>query len=607
MERDQNPGAPAARSPWAYLRRYRVRIAIGIVALLATNVLALTVPYLLGRTVDALRQPDPASKVARMALLMVGFAVAQAVTRIVSRTSLFNVARMAEADLRSQLFDHLLTLEPAYYRDHPTGDVMSRLTSDVQTVRALWGPAVLNVVNTTFMFCMALGLMIHIDPVLTLWALLPYPTIFFLGRLAGRHIHRASRSVQEQLGRLSNSVQEDLTGIGVIKSYTLEERRRGNFAGLSETLLARNMSLTMIRGLLMPLMTGLASLGVVMVIYVGGRAVVHGRIGLGQLVQFNAYLVLLLWPTMAMGWMIALFQRGLASWKRLSEILDREPSIVSGGAHLPEKAGRGGLEISGLSLALGGEPVLEGIDIHVPPGTITAIVGRTGAGKSVLVETLPRLIDTPPNSVFLDGIDITTLELGELRRAIGYAPQEAFLFSTTIARNIAFGYESSDDLDDAAELADDPPIDRDRVIAAATAAGLARDLTALPDGIDTVVGERGITLSGGQRQRVALARALATTPRVLVLDDSLSAVNAETEAEILGHLGEVLGNRTAIIISHRVAAVRRANQIVVLDRGKVAEVGSHAQLLAADGLYAELYRNQLEESGEHATATAEAT
>ncbi len=604
MERDQNPGASPARSPWAYLRRYRVRIAVGVVALLATNILALTVPYLLGRTVDALRKPDPAHEVARMALLMVGFAVGQAVTRVLSRTQLFNAARMAEADLRSELFDHLLTLEPAYYRDHPTGDVMSRLTSDVQTVRALWGPAVLNVVNTTFMFTMALGLMIHIDPVLTLWALLPYPTIFFMGRLAGRHIHRASRAVQEQLGKLSNSVQEDLTGIGVIKSYTLEERRRGHFGGLSETLLTRNMSLTLVRGLLMPLMTGLASLGVVMVIYVGGRAVVTGRIGLGQLVQFNAYLALLLWPTMALGWMIALFQRGLASWKRLRELLDHQPIIVSGSEELPEQAG-GGLEIKGLSLAFDGNPVLEGVDLHVAPGTITAIVGRTGAGKSVLVETLPRLIDTPANTVFLDGVNITRLKLSELRKAIGYAPQEAFLFSTTIARNIAFGYESSDGL--LGDGATEPPIDHDKVLAAATAAGLTRDLAALPDGLDTVVGERGITLSGGQRQRVALARALATTPRVLVLDDSLSAVDAETEAEILGHLGEVLGNRTAIIISHRVAAVRRADQIVVLDAGKVVEVGSHEQLLASGGPYAELYRNQLEESGEQVPATAEAT
>jgi len=604
VERDHNSGAPAARSPWAYLRRYRVRIAVGAVALLATNILALTVPYLLGRTVDALRTPDPAPEVARMALLMIGFAAAQAVARIVSRTQLFNAARMAEADLRSELFDHLLTLDPAYYRDHPTGDVMSRLTSDVQTVRALWGPAVLNVINTTFMFSMALALMIHIDPVLTLWALLPYPTIFFLGRLAGRHIHRASRAVQEQLGKLSNSVQEDLTGIGVIKSYTLEERRRGHFGGLSETLLARNMSLTLVRGLLMPLMTGLASLGVVMVIYVGGHAVVSGRIGLGQMVQFNAYLALLLWPTMAMGWMIALFQRGLASWKRLREILDRQPIIVSGTAELPEQAG-GGLEIKALNLELDGKPVLEGVDLHVPPGTITAIVGRTGAGKSVLVETLPRLIDTPADTVFLDGVDITRLRLAELRRAIGYAPQEAFLFSTTIARNIAFGYESSEGL--LGDGSAPPPIDRDKVMAAATAAGLARDLAALPDGLDTVVGERGITLSGGQRQRVALARALATTPRVLVLDDSLSAVDAETEAEILGHLGEVLGNRTAIIISHRVAAVRRADQIVVLDAGKVVEVGSHEQLLVAGGPYAELYRNQLEESGERVPATAEAT
>jgi ATP-binding cassette subfamily B protein len=577
------------RSPWSYLRRYRVRIVLGCLALLVTNTLALTIPYLLGRTIDALREPDPADEVMRLALMMIGFAAAQAVVRVGSRIALFNAARMAEHDLRSDLFEHLMKLEPGYYRTHTTGDVMSRLTADVQTVRALWGPAILNVVNTTFVFGTAMVLMIGIDPVLTLWALLPYPAVMVFGRVFGRQIHRTSRRVQEQLGAVSNTVQEDLTGVAVIKSYTLEPRRQANFAGMSKQLLWRNMSLVKIRGLLMPLLGGMASLGTVMVIWVGGNAVVDGRIGLGQLVQFNAYLALLLWPTMALGWMISLFQRGLASWTRLAEIFARPPAVVGGDRPLPETGGAAGkIEIRDLTIEMDGRRILDGVDITIEPGTVAAIVGRTGSGKSVLVEALPRLIEVPPGAIFLDGVDITELRLDELRRAIGYAPQEAFLFSTTIGLNIAFGYQHSGATG---------AITEDQLLDAARAAGLARDLDALPNGLDTVVGERGITLSGGQRQRVALARALATSPRLLVLDDSLSSVDAETEAEILGHLADVLHDQTAIIISHRVAAVRRADQIIVLDGGRVAECGSHAELLAAGGVYAELYRTQLEERG----------
>jgi ATP-binding cassette subfamily B protein len=588
---DPNP-RPHATSPWDYARRYRIRIAIGVSALLVTNILALTVPYLLGRTVDALRGPSPAADVRVLAIWMVVFAVGQAVVRVVSRVSIFNAARMAEHDLRSDLFAHLVRLEPAYYRTHSTGDVMSRLTNDVQTVRALWGPGILNVVNTTFVFLTAMVLMVHIDPVLTLWALLPYPAIFLLGRVFGRQIHRASREVQEQLGALSNDVQEDLSGVAIIKGYTLEESRRERFRLSSEVLLWRNMSLTKIRGLLMPLLGGLASLGTVMVIWIGGTAVVEGRIGLGQMVQFNAYLALLLWPTMALGWMISLFQRGLASWTRLQEIFAREPSVVSGDASLPKSDGPcGHLELRDLTIRLGERNVLDGVSLDIPAGTVTALVGRTGCGKSVLVDALPRLVDVPAGTVFLDGVDITTLDLAELRGAIGYAPQEAFLFSTSIARNIAFGM--GPEVSYETESNDDLPLER--IDLAARAAGLTRDLAALPHGLDTVVGERGITLSGGQRQRVALARALATDPRVIVLDDSLSSVDAETEAEILGRLGDVLAGRTAIIISHRVAAVQRADRIIVLDDGRVAESGTHAELLAAGGVYAELYRDQLDD------------
>ncbi len=563
--------------PFTHLRPYRRRVAVGIVLLFATNALALTIPYLLGRTIDALRGPDPAAEVAILALLMIGFAAAKALIRVGSRVTIFDAARMGEHDLRSELFAHLLRLEPAFHREHPIGDTMSRLTSDVQTVRALWGPGILNLVNTTIIFASALVLMILIDPRLTLWAMLPYPIIIVMGQLFGRRIYRASRAVQEQLGDLSNTVQEDLAGIGIIKTYTLEERRRHNFANMSETLLGHNMVLTRIRGSLMPILGGLAALGAVAVIWIGGQAVIDGRIGLGQMIQFNAYLALLLWPTLALGWMLSLLQRGMASWARLREILTTEPGIVSGQRPAPATVG-GAIQIRDLTVTIDGRAVLDQVSLDIPAGSVTAVVGRTGAGKSLLVEALPRLIDIPAGTVFLDHVDVTEMPLTSLRGAIGYAPQEAFLFSTTIAANIGFGRDDDD---------------REALVSAALAAGLERDLTALPNGYDTVVGERGITLSGGQRQRVALARALASQPRVLILDDSLSSVDAETEREILSQLSGVLAGRTAILISHRVAAVKRADQIVVLDDGRVVETGTYDELMSAGGLYAELYQSQL--------------
>jgi ATP-binding cassette subfamily B protein len=574
-------------SAWSFLLRYRAKVLLGAFLLVATNGLALVIPYLLGRTIEALRGDDPASTVPVLALAMIGFAVAQAFTRIGSRISLFNAARQAEADLRSSLFAHLMTLDPGYYRAHPVGDVMSRMTSDVQTVRAMWGPGILNLVNTSVLFVAALVLMVGIDPWLTLWALLPYPVVVLLGTIYGRLIYRSSFAVQEEMGRLSTALQEDLGGIAVIKTYTLEERRARVFRTRSDAVLRKNMVLTRTRGQLMPLLGAVASLGTVVVLWLGGTAVINGRISLGQLIQMNAYLALLVWPTLALGWMIAVLKRGQASWARLAALLETVPAIQSGAVALPIDSVRGEVSLRGLTIEIGGRKLVDDVTFDMKPGTVTAIVGRLGSGKSLLLEAIPRILDVAPDQVFLDGHCVTTLHLADLRASIGYAPQEAFLFSTTIAENIAMGIRDQASVGDAGVRA--------RVAAAARAAGLERDLAALPDGLETMVGERGVTLSGGQRQRVALARALAAEPRVLVLDDSLSSVDAETEKEILERLDEVMRGRTAILISHRVAAVRRAQQIVVLDAGRVVERGTHAELLARGGVYAELYRAQLGE------------
>ncbi|WP_428264277.1 ABC transporter ATP-binding protein [Haliangium sp.] len=615
---DPTPSAHG-QSPWSYLRPYKGRVAVGVAMLIVTNALALAEPVLLGDIVDALAGDDPGGVVPNLALLLVAFALGTGVTRVLSRVFLFNTARGAEYDLRSELFGHLLTLDPGFYRKHATGDLMSRLTNDVQTVRAMWGPGVLNIVNTAVVFVPVLIMMLRIDPMLTLWAVLPYPSMVILGRLFGRRLYKSSRAVQVELGSLSTSIQEDLTGIGIIKSYNLEEPRRDSFRVRSERLLDKNMVLTKVRGQLVPALTSLASASAVIVLWVGGQAVIDGSISLGDLVEFLSYLARLVWPTLALGWMLSLFQRGLASWQRLQDLLGERPAIADGPGPDPDPDTiRGDLELRGLSVEIEGHKVLDDVHLRMPAGTVTAIVGRTGSGKSMLVECLPRLNDVPAGTVFLDGHDITELSLPTLRHAIGYAPQEAFLFSTTIARNIAFGYERylDEPVAPVATMSSDvrPSSDIDeRLVQASTGAGLARDLSALPSGYDTVVGERGITLSGGQRQRVALARALAAAPRVLVLDDSLSSVDAETEREILEHLTELMRGRTAILISHRVAAVKRADQIVCLDQGKVVEVGTHDELLSRGGVYAEVYQSQLEygdvddpAEGEPADADADA-
>lgn len=588
---------------WSYLGRYKRPIAVGVAALLATNVLFLGIPYFMGQAVQALRDGRVA-EVPALAAWMTLAAVATAITRIVSRVYIFNAARAGEYDLRSDLFRHMLSLDGGYYRKNSTGDVMSRLTNDVQTVRAMWGAGVLNLINTAFAFATVLFMMVRIDWQLTLWAIAPYPLIYVVGQAFGKRIYKTSQGVQAELGVLSGKIQEDLGGIQLIKTYGLEEVRRATFVASSLRLLDRNMALTRVRGQLVPLLGSLSASGAIILLWVGGRAVLSGRIELGQLIELGGYVARLVWPTLALGWMLSLLQRGRASWGRLAALFATKPEIIDGtGEPLAPSKQPMAVSVRELTVAVDGRTLLSGLSLELVPGTITAVVGRTGAGKSTLVDALTRLIDVPTGAIWCDGRDFTTIPMASLRQQIGYAPQEAFLFSTTIADNIAMGYGGGRAIPKAraAELervtgvaAASDAASEPRVLAAARAAGLERDLAAMPEGLETVVGERGITLSGGQRQRVALARAIVGDPRLLILDDSLSSVDAETEQVILHNLRQVMTGRTVVLISHRVAAVKDADQIVVIDDGKLVERGRHAELLAAGGLYAELYRTQHE-------------
>lgn len=591
------------RSSLGYLKPYRKSLALGVAMLLLTNVFYLGVPETLGMAVDALGVKTP-GYILELVGFMVVFALLTAVTRIASRILIFNSGRAAEYDLRSDLFGHLMTLSPAYYREHPTGDVMSRLTNDVQTVRAMWGAGLLNLANAVIAFVTVLGRMLWADPIVTLWAILPFPLIYIVGQAMSRRIYGTMRAVQAELGALSSRIQEDLGAIQVIKTYGLEDVRRKGFVERSEKLLRENMEAAKVRILLGPTLNTLAAMGMAILILFGGRALIHGDMTKGEIVAFSGYLARLVWPTLTLGFMLALVQRGRASWSRLVVLQDTKPDIAEGtGPALPATKQPAAVEVKDLSIRIGERAILDHVSLTLAPGTVTAIVGRTGAGKSTLVDALCRLIDVPAGAVFIDGRDVTTLPLASLRAQIGYAPQEAFLFSTTIADNVAMGYgggtaipaarakelERVVGMAAAEDLRAEP-----KVTAAATAAGLARDLQAMPEGLATIVGERGITLSGGQRQRVALARALAAAPRLLVLDDSLSSVDAETERTILSHLREVMSGRTAVLISHRVAAIKDADQIIVLDQGRIVARGTHDELLAQPGTYQDLYKSQLD-------------
>jgi len=563
------------------------RIVLGCLCLVGTNAFSLAIPWLLKQSIDALRSLAPAAAhgiVVRDAIAIIVFAVLQALIRTWSRIFIFDAARNVEYGLRRDLLGHLTRLDPAFYRRHPTGDVMSRLTNDLTAVRALYGPGLLNIFNTALVYATALALLLQLSPRLTLLALIPYPLLMVAARVASRRIHRASRAIQDQLGTMSTAIQEDLAGIAVIKHYTLEESRQRAFRGVNDEYLARALSLVRVRGALMPMFAMLGGIGTLIVLWAGGREVIAGRMTVGSLVAFNGYLVLLSWPTFALGWIIGIWQRGMAGWARVRELLDTRPGISDApGAATRAAAPTPSIEVHDLAITADGRKLLDGVSFKLPAGATLAIVGPTGSGKTTLVDAVLRMQEIAPGAVRIGGDDVTRIPLAALRGMIGYAPQDAFLFSATVADNIAFGMR--DEVDGA--------VRDERVRRAAEAAGLAPDVAVLPEGYGTLVGERGITLSGGQRQRVALARALAADPQILILDDSLSSVDAETERTILTRLRPILAGRTSILISHRVAAVKDADQILVLSGGRVAEAGTHAALLASGGLYASLYREQL--------------
>jgi ATP-binding cassette subfamily B multidrug efflux pump len=569
------------RRLWTYLWRYRRRYVLGGACLLATATLAMVVPYLLKRAIDAIGQGSPWRQISLYALLIVVIAVVQGVVRTFSRALIFNVGRDVEYDLRNDLFAHLQRLPPSYYQQQYTGDLMSRLINDVTAVRMLLGPGILNFVNTPIYYAYGVGIMLSLDPRLTVAALLPYPLLLVLVKRYSRRLMEYTLRVQEGLAEMSSRVQENLSGVHVVRAYACEAGETAAFAALNERFKAQSMQLARVRGQIMPIMKTAASLGTLVVLWYGGVEVVNHRLSLGDLVAFIGYLNLLAWPTMAMGWMLSILQRGRAAMQRLEHVFGIDPDIRDAPNAVPLPVVRGQIEFRNVDFAYrvagNGHQVLHQVSLRISPGQKLALVGRTGSGKSTLAALLPRLFDVTGGQIVLDGRDVRSLPLAQLRRSIGFVSQDPFLFSTTIRGNIRFGV---DDADDAA------------VRHAATIAGVADDVDAFPHGYETVVGERGITLSGGQKQRLTLARAVLADAPVLVLDDALSSVDTRTERAILSALEGVLRDRTAILIAHRISTIQDADVIAVLDDGHIVEIGDHETLLARHGLYADLFRQQ---------------
>jgi len=567
-----------------HVLRYRGRLAAGLVCLVLTTALSLLGPWVLRYAIDDLTADVTRGKLALYAGGLLSLAVVGGVFRFLMRRIIIGVSRAIEYNLRSVFFAHVQRLPLAYFQAGRTGDLMSRATNDLSAVRMMVGPAIMYVASTGMVFVVSVALMLSIDPVLTLAALLPLPLVSVAVKAFGSAIHHQSERIQAQLSTLSAVVQESLAGVRVVRAYGREAVETERFRRENHEYLVRNAAVIRLQAFFYPSLAFILGLAGLLVLWLGAGRAIDGRITVGQFVAFNAYLLMLSWPMIAFGFVTNVFQRGLAAWKRMLVVMDAEPAVTGSSARPVEPVSpiRGRLEFRNLSFAYNGDLVLEGVSARVEPGQTLALVGPTGAGKSTLLALLPRLFDPPPRTVFVDDIDILELPLSTLRGAIGMVPQEPFLFSDTVAENVLFGV--------AAEDTRDP----ERVAAEAMAiARLDKDLAGFPDGARTSVGERGVTLSGGQKQRAALARAITANPRILVLDDALSAVDAYTEDEILTRLLEVMRGRTSVVVAHRISTVRHADLILVLDHGRVVERGTHDELLARDGMYAGLYRKQL--------------
>jgi ATP-binding cassette, subfamily B, multidrug efflux pump len=590
------------RPLFPYLKKYRSSYIWGSVCVLLMNGIWVLFPLVIGRAIDSLGRADVSQQmlhtIAKLVGLILAVAAIKAIFQFLTRWIVIGVSREIEFDLRNDLFRHLEGLSYSFYQRTRTGDIMARATNDLNAVRMLLGPAIMYSANTLVFTAGALAFMLSISPKLTLYAFLPLPIVSIVIQYFGRRIHERFEKIQAMFSEISARVQENFSGVRVIRAYVQEQAETVAFEKSNREYIARSLKLVRLMGMLWPTLETMLGLAIVLVLWIGGREVINGQssvhlksflgttttlnlygsMSVGDFVAFNTYMVQLTWPVIALGWVINIFQRGTASLGRIYELMTEKAEITDAPEVVPHPELVGDIEFRQLNFAYNGTTVLHDINLHIPAGTSLAIVGPTGSGKTTLVSLIPRIYDAEPGSVLIDGEPVRDYPLADLRRNIGFVPQETFLFSETIRENIAFGVQK----------ASDP-----QVSWAAKAANIAADIESFPDKYKTLVGERGITLSGGQKQRTAIARALIRNPRILILDDALSSVDTHTEDKILNHLREVMHGRTTIFISHRVSTVRNADRIAVLHGGRIVELGNHDELLALNGYYTDLYNKQL--------------
>ena len=583
------------RPLFPYLRKYHATFLIGALCVFCNNGVWILFPLVIRRAIDDLNQGVTRHKLFTYAALLLAVAGVKAIFQYLTRWILIGVSREIEFDLRNDLFAHLERLSYSYYQRTRTGDIMARMTNDLNAVRMLVGPGIMYTANTVVFTAGALAFMMSISPRLTIFAFVPLPIVSIVVQYFGRKIHERFERIQAMFSEISAKAQENFSGARLIRAYVQEQAEIDSFERENTEYIARSLKLVRLMGMLWPTLETLLGFAVVIVLWVGGREVLLNRITVGSFVAFNTYVVQLTWPIISLGWVISLFQRGTASMRRIQSILAEQPEITDAGVPPVSAPSEifGEIEFRDLSFHYGetltavergagrvhgDKNVLKNITLRVPAGTSLAIVGPTGSGKSTLVSLIPRIYDAAEDSVLIDSRPIREFPLELLRRNIGFVPQETFLFSDTIRENIAFGTENATDAD---------------VRRAAEAASIASEIESFPDGYDTLVGERGLTLSGGQKQRTAIARAVIRNPRILVLDDALASVDTHTEDRILNHLREIMEGRTTVFISHRVSTVRNADRIAVLHEGCIVEYGTHDELIERNGYYTELYSKQL--------------